>query len=118
MSSSWSDDEWLVARALARHGESVEAIAAKVNRTPKAVQRRFQKRGAARLLPRSRPIERTSAMFDHLPEHLDRAIIPDAVRADRDRRADLRPISLTAFCFGDPLPGRSALDNRGSSSCI
>jgi len=33
--------------------------------------------------------------------------------ADRDRRADLRAQpSLTAAFFGDPLPGRSALDRR------
>jgi hypothetical protein len=33
--------------------------------------------------------------------------------ADRDRREELRPQqSLTAAFFGDPLPGRSALDRR------
>jgi hypothetical protein len=32
--------------------------------------------------------------------------------ADRDRRAKLEPRDLTAWFFGDPLPGMSALDQR------
>jgi hypothetical protein len=37
--------------------------------------------------------------------------------ADRDRREALRDQqSLTAAFFGDPLPGMSALDQRGSST--
>jgi hypothetical protein len=32
--------------------------------------------------------------------------------ADRDRRAELEPHDLTAWFFGDPLPGTSALDQR------
>jgi hypothetical protein len=32
--------------------------------------------------------------------------------ADRDRRAELEPHDLTAWFFGDPLPGMSALDRR------
>jgi hypothetical protein len=32
--------------------------------------------------------------------------------ADRDRRANLEPRDLTAWFFGDPLPGMSALDLR------
>lgn len=32
--------------------------------------------------------------------------------ADRDRRAELQPRDLTAWFFGDPLPGMSALDRR------
>jgi len=32
--------------------------------------------------------------------------------ADRDRRANLEPRDLTAWFFGDPLPGMSALDRR------
>jgi hypothetical protein len=32
--------------------------------------------------------------------------------ADRDRRAELQPRDLTAWFFGDPLPGMSALDQR------
>lgn len=31
---------------------------------------------------------------------------------DRDRRADLLPTSTTALLCGDPLPGRSALDQK------
>src|SRR5262245_14630960 len=32
--------------------------------------------------------------------------------ADRDRRTKLEPSDLTAWFFGDPLPGMSALDLR------
>ena len=32
--------------------------------------------------------------------------------ADRDRRAKLEPRDLTAWFFGDPLPGMSELDRR------
>jgi len=32
--------------------------------------------------------------------------------ADRDRGAELEPRDLTAWFFGDPLPGMSALDRR------
>jgi hypothetical protein len=32
--------------------------------------------------------------------------------ADRDRRAELEPHDLTAWFFGDPLPGMAALDRR------
>lgn len=38
--------------------------------------------------------------------------IPSDVLADRNRRADLAPRSLTAAFFGDPLPGYSALERR------
>lgn len=38
--------------------------------------------------------------------------IPPSVIDDRDRRADLAPRDLTAAFFGDPLPGRSALERR------
>ena len=45
----------------------------------------------------------------------DRARNPPAPGAlnERDRRALLRPRSLTAAICGDPLPGYSALDRRG-----
>ncbi len=37
---------------------------------------------------------------------------PDCVLAERDRRRELEPSSITARLMGDPLPGRSALDRR------
>ena len=39
-----------------------------------------------------------------------RFMVPKEVLADRDARADRIPRDLTAEIFGDPLPGRSALD--------
>jgi len=38
-------------------------------------------------------------------------MVPPAVAAERDR-AFARPLNLNAQVFGDPLPGRSALDRR------
>lgn len=42
------------------------------------------------------------------------AEIRESAIAARDRRADLAHQSLTAAVFGDPLPGRSALDKKHS----
>ncbi len=39
--------------------------------------------------------------------------VPPEVIADAAARSALAPASLTAAFFGDPLPGRSALDQRG-----
>jgi hypothetical protein len=39
--------------------------------------------------------------------------VPQSVLFERDR-AMLAPRSLTAQAFGDPMPGRSALDKRGT----
>jgi len=36
----------------------------------------------------------------------------DHMLEDRDRRANLLPTSTTALICGDPLPGRSALDQK------
>ena len=42
---------------------------------------------------------------------LSLSLRPDPLAlADRDRRAKLEPRDLTAWFFGDPLPGMSALD--------
>ena len=38
--------------------------------------------------------------------------IPEDVLADRDRRKELSPESITAAQLGDPLPGYSALTKR------
>ena len=44
---------------------------------------------------------------------LSLSLRPDTLAlADRDRRANLEPRDLTAWFFGDPLPGMSAFDRR------
>ena len=44
---------------------------------------------------------------------LSLGVRPDPLAlADRDRRANLEPRDLTAWFFGDPLPGMSALNRR------
>lgn len=48
----------------------------------------------------------------HNGEPPERLHIPPEVLEDRDRRRELDPISITAALLGDPLPGRSALDQR------
>jgi hypothetical protein len=47
-----------------------------------------------------------------VPEALYTLPIPRDVLAERDYRQSLKPRSLTAAMFGDPLPGFSALDKR------
>lgn len=42
--------------------------------------------------------------------------VPDNVMAERDRRLALNHATLTAAVFGDPLPGRSALDRKHARS--
>lgn len=37
---------------------------------------------------------------------------PAYVLAERDKRLSLSPVSIGAVLFGDPAPGRSALDRR------
>jgi len=51
------------------------------------------------------------------PRRLDdvrNADVPPACAADRDERLTLSHTTITAAFFGDPLPGRSALDMRSS----
>ena len=44
--------------------------------------------------------------------------IPIAALADRDARARLERPTITAEFFGDPLPGRSALDHKRSMEAV
>ena len=58
---------------------------------------------------------------DHESAHL---ILSPSVRpcplalADRDRRAKLEPGDLTAWFFGDPLPGMSAIGEHAMNEPI
>lgn len=45
----------------------------------------------------------------------NRPTIPPEVEAQRVHRVMMRPKTITAFVFGDPLPGESALDRRQSA---
>jgi hypothetical protein len=56
----------------------------------------------------------TKLLTDDSSAPLTSGFRPDPLAlADRDRREELREQqSLTAAFFGDPLPGRSALDRR------
>lgn len=51
------------------------------------------------------------------PDACARIVIPADVLADRDRRAALEPVSITAAVCGDPPPGRSALDQKRMRQC-
>lgn len=46
------------------------------------------------------------------PLESQRLYVPADVLADRDRRAEIAPSSVTAALMGDPPIGRSALDQR------
>lgn len=45
-------------------------------------------------------------------EAANRPIIPPEVEARREHRVMLRPKTITALIFNDPLPGESALDRK------
>lgn len=62
--------------------------------------------------PATVPRDLASKLATH-PNHVEPVMrVPAEVLADREQRATLQPASLTAAVFGDPLPGRSALDRR------
>lgn len=95
-SKAWSDADHRRLCALAKEGKSWDEIAAEFpGRTASACFTRYR-RGYE---PRG-PSQR-------------RASMDNAFQA-RQAVAELPPRSLTAEFFGDPLPGRSALDRRSA----
>jgi transposase-like protein len=96
--ASWSEQDTARARELlAEHG-SYTAVARIMGRNITTVSDWLQgRRGNGSAL---RVIKNEDM---HIPSH---------VLADRERRKNLEPASVTAAFFGDPLPGYSALERR------
>jgi hypothetical protein len=106
-----------IAKAL-RAGVPRRTVMADFNVSKSAIQRalnpanyeaekeRDRIRHAARRKPDSRRIK--GAKLD----------VPDSVIEERERRLRMPPQSITAWCFGDPAPGRSALDQPRAPETI
>ena len=99
--NAWSRDELKAAIEMRFvKGLSPENIAQALGRTSNSVEQKLAYRGADGAL-----IECNRA---------DRNItIPEQVLRDRDHRMSLWPSDVMAALMGDPVPGRSALDQRG-----
>jgi hypothetical protein len=93
-SKAWSEADHRQLCAMVDEGKSWEEIGAAVDRTPIACEAHYR-RGFRGREPRLR-------------RHAF-----DAAFQARQAIAEMPPRSLTAEFFGDPLPGRSALDKRG-----
>lgn len=113
-----SDGETLQARRLQARGMSYKAIARHMHRRIDDVVQALKKHTTA---PRGRHAKTCYAANGEVgwhaagisqPHHSAR--IPPHVLAERERALHA-PLSLTAFVFGDPPAGRSALDRRDSN---
>lgn len=115
----WTNEETDMARQLvvsdATNQECIEAI----NRTRHACRARLRyvDNEDVRLKMSSRgkhrsPNKSKSKGINHVAEGMRG--VPDEVVADAQHRACV-PRTLTAWVFGDPPPGHSALDKRGAS---
>lgn len=89
-----TSDEIHTARLMRREGKTIEQIALQLNRGRTLIGEACK--GYARVIQQQAKV----------------VIVPDHVKAERDRRLALRPRDLTAAIAGDPLPGMSALERR------
>lgn len=97
---SLTSDEIHAARAMRREGRTIEQIAQRLDRG----------RGLVSAACRS---------YARVIQQQARAVIvPDHVKAERDRRLALAPRDLTAAIAGDPLPGMSALEKKRQRSKV
>jgi hypothetical protein len=96
---AWTEDEKRALASYVLENRSTEEIARFLGRSRAAVKAKINKEQLIR--PGARRIRPPAAICEP---------IPLAVIADRDRRKLIEPRDLTAWLFGDPLPGYSALD--------
>lgn len=97
----WRDDDWVRAKRMRRGGMSYRHIAEALHISEDRVKMKFANDAAKLRMERGEPVRKNG-------------VVPNSVLLERDR-AKARPITLTAEIFGDPLPGRSALDKKRSS---
>ena len=109
MSGEWSAAELNRLKELIGIGMPYREIAAELGRTTRAVN---HKGGKLRKKMRIKPVKAVAVEQRQAPWSRASARPSDEQIADRDRRA-VAERSLTAEVFGDPEPGRSALDQRG-----
>lgn len=112
--------EMALARKLVNKGIPIDEIVARLNGRHKAgailraVERGREREARRGIKYRERKKELRSGA--PLPKVLIErpGTIPAHVEADRGRRLSISPRDHTAFIMGDPLPGYSALDRRGT----
>jgi hypothetical protein len=114
----WTPEHDTVAREMSAADASIEDIASRLGRTKKSVSGRLR---WFRLSPARRAFENSRRRGGDKPlaqinqrrvAQVPADFVPDSVLLERDQRNALMPRSITAFIFGDPIPGRSALDQR------
>lgn len=91
----WTRDEIAKLRSMRRKKWSRKKIAAALGRTEGSVEGKINDLDRP-MIPAGMPGPRPS----------------QAELSDREKRLDIPPRDLTAWFFGDPLPGYSALDRR------
>ena len=110
----WSHEDTIKARQMLERDASDAEFMAIFDRSKKAAQARirsvdFPRNRSGEI--RDRTMERLRYERSGIHVTSRGAKIPDEVLADRERR-QLALRTVTAFVFGDPAPGQSALDKR------
>jgi hypothetical protein len=114
----WTPEHDAIALEMSAADASIEDIATRLGRTKKSVSGHLR---WLRLPPERQALEssRRRGGDKPLPQFNQRRVaqvpadfVPVSVLQERDQRNALMPRSITAFIFGDPIPGRSALDQR------
>lgn len=115
-SRRWTDEEWARAEQLLADGCAVKAVAIMLGRTVREVcskkqwmQMSADQRERKALQKQQRRAEQKEGVTINRAEI--KIFAPEDAVADRNARM-MADRSLTAFVFGDPPPGWSALDRR------
>lgn len=114
MNGAWTTSEHETLLKLCESGIGWPAISSALGRTIPACKfqhARLSRGFAKRIDNRPRKTDRAGKPLTHAEIKASAS-----AEADRRARANLNPSSITAAIFGDPLPGRSALDMRNSKS--
>jgi hypothetical protein len=117
----WTQDEITRALKLCDLGMTADKIGVDLGRSTKSIKNKFH---VLSMTPeqrikrneyereRRRDRDKTFSRKAGIVFEAHKARIPDAVIAERDARYSASHRDLTAAFFGDPLPGRSALDRK------
>jgi predicted nucleotidyltransferase len=115
-SRRWTDEEWARAEQLLTEGYAIKTVATMLGRTVREVcskkqwmQMSADKRERKALQKQQRRAEQKEGVKINRAEF--KIYVPEDAVADRNARV-AADRSLTAFVFGDPPPGWSALDRR------
>lgn len=112
----WTAEEWARAKSLLDAGYRVKAVAQILGRDPQNVSSKLQYMKTTEERLRDKNWKRRKKYAGDHGSKIHRVdsivvAVPAEALVDRNARA-AAPRSLTAFVFGDPPPGWSALDRR------